>query len=314
MAHTMSDVDVSVVMGVYNGIATLEETLRGVLGQQDAPRMEFIVVDDGSSDGSGELLDTWAKRDARLRVIHQANTGLTRALIRGCGEARGEFIARQDCGDMSLPHRIGAQWRLLRAHPEVVLTACAVQFVGPGGERLYVSTRPGQVLHDGLGELDADRLKGPPHHGATMFRRSAYERAGGYRAYFAVAQDIDLWLRLRELGLCIGDAQVGYVARVEAGGISTRRRDDQLRMTRVAVDCARTRAAGRDDMPLLQQRPPAPVKPLHRDPRAEQARFLYFVGSCLRHTDPAAARRYFWQSFLARPLMLKSLVRAALGR
>jgi glycosyltransferase involved in cell wall biosynthesis len=308
----MNEVDVSVVMGVYNGIATLEETLRGVLSQQDAPRMEFIVVDDGSSDGSGELLDAWAARDARLRVIHQANTGLTRALIRGCSQARGEFIARQDCGDVSLPHRIAAQWRLMRSRPEVVLTACAVRFVGPRDESLYVASRDGEALHEGLAKLELRAVQGPPHHGATMFRRSAYERAGGYRAHFVVAQDIDLWLRLRELGQCTGDPQIGYVARIEAGSISARRRGDQFRMAQMAIDCARARRDGRDDAPLLQH-PPMPARAPRRDVRAEKARFLYFVGSCLRRTDPAAARRYFWQAFRARPLMLKSLLRAALG-
>lgn len=308
----MNDVDVSVVMGVYNGIATLEETLRGILEQEDAPRLEFIVVDDGSSDGSSELLDSWAQRDARLRVIHQANTGLTRALIRGCSEARGEFIARQDCGDVSLRHRIGAQWRFLRSHPDAVLTACAAQFIGPGGEPLYAVTRDGAALHEGLGELDPSGVQGPAHHGATMFRRTAYEQAGGYRAQFPVAQDIDLWLRLRELGRCLGEERIGYVARIEAGSISARRREDQFRMAQLAVDCARARRDGRDDAPLLQH-PPAPAKAARRDPRAESARFLYFVGSCLRHSNPAAARRYFWQAFRARPTMLKSLLRAALG-
>jgi hypothetical protein len=193
-----------------------------------------------------------------------------------------------------------------------VLTSCAAQFIGPRGEALFVVARPGQALHDGLGELDLHRIQGPPHHGATMYKRSAYQQAGGYRAYFTVAQDIDLWLRLRECGLCIGDAQIGYVARVEAGSISSRRRQDQFRMAQTALDCARERRAGRDDASLLS-RPHAPVEAPRRDPRAEQARFLYFVGSCLRGSDPAAARRYFWQAFRARPLMLKSLVRATFG-
>ena len=60
--------------------------------------LEFIVVNDGSTDKTGEILDDYARRDHRVRVIHQENTGLTRALIRGCDAARGEFIARQDAG------------------------------------------------------------------------------------------------------------------------------------------------------------------------------------------------------------------------
>jgi len=85
-------------MSVYNGGTALAATLDSVLAQEGVA-FEFIVVDDGSTDGSGALLDDHAQRDERLRVIHQDNRGLTRALIRGCAAARGPFIARQDAGD-----------------------------------------------------------------------------------------------------------------------------------------------------------------------------------------------------------------------
>jgi hypothetical protein len=200
----------------------------------------------------------------------------------------------------------------MRSHPQAVLTACAVQFVGPRGEPLFVAQRPGESLHDGLGKLDVARVQGPPHHGATMFVREAYERAGGYRPFFPVAQDIDLWLRLRELGTCVGDGQVGYVARIEAGSISARRRDDQLNFARVAIECARARRAGQDDTALLIA-PSTPIAESPLDPSVENAHFLYFVGSCLTKSDRAAARRYFWEAFRARPRMVKSLLRAAIG-
>jgi glycosyltransferase involved in cell wall biosynthesis len=309
----MSGVELSVVMSVFNGEAALEETLRSVLEQRGAPPFEFVVVDDGSTDGSGAILDAWAARDSRLRVIHQANTGLTRALIRGCSEAHGQFIARQDCGDVSLPDRLAQQWELMRSRPEVVLTACAVQYLGPRSEPLFTVRRTGAELHEGLGESVAARIHGPPHHGATMFARSAFEKAGGYRAFFVVAQDLDLWLRLREHGACFGSGDVGYVARLEAGSISARRRDDQLRFARIAVDCARARQAGRDDAQMLASVVETTGLPRRRHPREETARFLYFVGGCLARTDPAAARRYFWQAFRADPKLLKSLVRAMTG-
>ena len=75
--------DVSVVMSVYNGAAALRTTLDSVLAQDDCD-FEFVVVNDGSTDDSGSILDAYAARDLRLRVIHQANTGLTPAVIRGC--------------------------------------------------------------------------------------------------------------------------------------------------------------------------------------------------------------------------------------
>ena len=76
---------------------------------QEGVELEFIVVNDGSRDKSGEVLNEYAQGDSRLRIIHQENTGLTRALIRRCDAARGEFIARQDVGDISLPGRLKSE-------------------------------------------------------------------------------------------------------------------------------------------------------------------------------------------------------------
>ena len=306
----MNAPDVSVVMGVFNGAASLASTLDSVLEQQGC-NFEFIVVDDGSTDATPSLLDAAAARDARLRVIHQANTGLTRALVRGCGEARGDFIARQDCGDRSLPGRLQSQLRFLREHPGVVMTACAVRYVGPRDEPLYSISCEGPRLGQGLAVLDVRRVRGPPHHGAAMMARSAYLQAGGYRPSFVVAQDIDLWLRLWELGLCEGQDVVGYEARLEAASIGALRRNEQLRYAALAVECARRRRNGGDERELLAV--PVPVRPGTRagPSRLERARFLHFIGSCLHRTDPAAARDYYWRAFREHPFMVKSLVRMA---
>src|SRR5262245_3000266 len=95
--------DVSVVMSVYNGADRLHETIESILSQ-DGVSLELIIVNDGSTDGSEIVLDKYARREQRLRILHQGNQGLTRALIAGCAAARGEYIARQDAGgDISLP-------------------------------------------------------------------------------------------------------------------------------------------------------------------------------------------------------------------
>src|SRR6187455_3363395 len=99
---------VSVVMSVYNGAKCLRDSVQSVLAQEGVD-FEFIIVDDGSTDASGSLLSEFAESDSRVRVIHQHNRGLTRALIQGCAAARGPFIARQDCGDLSLPGRLAAE-------------------------------------------------------------------------------------------------------------------------------------------------------------------------------------------------------------
>jgi glycosyltransferase involved in cell wall biosynthesis len=299
-------------MSVFNGGASLPATVESILSQEGC-EFEFVVVNDGSTDQSGHWLDDRARQDRRLRVIHQRNTGLTRALIRGCAEARGEFIARQDCGDVSLPGRLQRQREILVSRPEVAMSGGAVRFVGPANESLFEVARPGESLHEGLAVLDLHRIEGPPHHGATMFRASAYRTVGGYRSDFVVAQDIDLWLRLCEIGLCIGDDAIVYQAKLEPGSISMRRRPEQFQLASLAIACAKLRRQGRNDAALLngQSLPPSTARTATR--AMDRARFYYFVASCLRKTDRNASRRYHWMAVREWPWFAKSWLRLVLG-
>src|SRR5262249_42598650 len=152
-------------------------------------------------DATGQLLLGYAARDPRVIVLQQENRGLTAALVRGCAIAQGEFIARQDAGgDISLPRRFGHQLSFLRSRSNAVMTACGTLMLDPEGEPLYEIRQHGDELHRGLLATSLARLRGPSQHGAVMFRKSAYERAGGYRTAFGVAQDLDLWTRMVEIG------------------------------------------------------------------------------------------------------------------
>ena len=97
----MSTPDISVVMSVYNNQASLHTTIESVLSQQGVS-FEFIIVNDGSNDGSLAIIESYVERDTRVRLISHNNIGLTKSLVVGCKQAKGRFIARQDCGDISL--------------------------------------------------------------------------------------------------------------------------------------------------------------------------------------------------------------------
>jgi glycosyltransferase involved in cell wall biosynthesis len=298
-------------MSVYNGARYLAETLDSVL-KQEFGDFEFIVVNDGSSDGSAAILDDYALRDGRLRIIHQENTGLTRALIRGCADARGEFIARQDAGDISLPGRLGHQHGFLLSHPEASMCCGSVRFVGPLHEPLYEIEKPMEQLDAGLRRLSVRDIQGPPHHGATLFRASAYRQAGGYRLPFFVAQDMDLWLRLTEIGKCLGIAEVMYEARLEMGSISSRRREEQLRLCAAAIACAEARRQGKDEGLILKSLDPGATLKSALG-RCERARFHYFIASCLRRNGVGAARSYYWRAVRENPFHGKALFRLLFG-
>jgi glycosyltransferase involved in cell wall biosynthesis len=170
---------VSVVLGVFEGAAVLDETLASIAAQTLGD-FECIAVDDGSTDPRvAALLADWVQRDGRFRVMRQQNQGLTRALIAGCAEARGAFIARIDVGDTMAPERLAAQAAVLERYPDCAFVAVQTQVHGPAWEPLYVNGGrgpwpvPGWILH---AERDAGFRGGIPHHGSVMMRRSAKPR------------------------------------------------------------------------------------------------------------------------------------------
>jgi glycosyltransferase involved in cell wall biosynthesis len=292
---------VSVVMSVYNGAQTLASTIESVLGQTGCD-FEFIIVNDGSTDASGKILDEYASKDKRLRVIHQENTGLTRALIVGCSAARGEFIARQDCGDWSLPQRLSLQSAMLSARDELIAISCNAQFYGEKGDFLF-STE--MVDSDLCLQVKPDvkpaGFTGPPHHGSVMFRRSTYELVGGYRLEFYFAQDLDLWVRLVEHGEFAVLPEALYRASLAASAISGAHRPEQERLAQLICDAARMRAAGTPEHAVLELA--ARVRPNKTIRKAtREASGNYFIGSMLGRRDPKAALPYFRSALRGNPL------------
>jgi glycosyltransferase involved in cell wall biosynthesis len=302
----MAAPDVSVVMSVFNDAAALPATLESVLNQQ-ACTLEFIVLNDGSTDASGQILDDWARRDSRLQVIHQSNTGLTRALIRGCGQARGEFIARQDAGDISLPGRLASQLRCLREHAGCVAVSCHTDFIGPKSERLYRARLDGEALHRGLTGLEGD-LRGPTHHGSVMMRADAYRLAGGYRSAFYFAQDLDLWTRLVAHGRFTVVDDVLYQARLLPGAISGTHSAEQRQLASVIAHLAAARRAGKDEAGLLEEAALV-TRGTGQNAGLRLAQGNYFIGTCLRKTASGDARAYFEEALRHDPWHWRARVR-----
>src|SRR5437867_5435169 len=109
---------VTVLLPVRNGAAHLHQSLDSILSQTFSD-LEMLVINDGSEDETPEILQTYAERDRRIRVVHQESAGLVKTLNRGLAEARTELVARQDADDLSEPTRIEKQVAYLQGHPEV---------------------------------------------------------------------------------------------------------------------------------------------------------------------------------------------------
>jgi glycosyltransferase involved in cell wall biosynthesis len=304
--------DVSVVMSVYNGAEHLRETLDSIMAQEGVS-FELVVVDDGSTDQSAKILEEYASRDERVRVFQQENQGLTRSLIRGCSEARGKYIARQDAGDVSLTDRLVKQVNCFVANVDAALVSCGTRFMGPNREHLYdVSPEPSAATTRLL-SLDLNEIRGPSHHGSALFSKELYNRVGGYRSSFYFAQDLDLWIRLVENGTHIILPEILYQSLVDVVSMSGLYRKEQIQTAKVILDCARRRRDGLSETPALERvgaiGPPAKR---YSDRRA-RARSLYFIGVCLKERKNPKAPDYFKRALREYPLHVKSAARLLLG-
>lgn len=246
----MTSPEISVVMSVYNGARYLRSSIDSILNQ-DGVDFEFIIVNDGSTDESPGVLNEYAVRDSRIRLYHQENQGLTKALVRGCGEARGRYIARQDNGDLSLPDRLKLQRDILANQPEVVFTVGWVRQV------LNDGTEVGNIqLSSDVSKLTRclrENMVGVPAHGCVMFRRDIYLRIGGYRKEFYYAQDCDIWLRFAEQGAISCVQEYVYDLNISVGGISTHRQKLQQAFCRVAQHAYQERMKGKSDAKWMEQ-------------------------------------------------------------
>src|SRR5687768_1555420 len=110
---------ISVVMPVYNGERFVSQAVDSVLGQTFRD-FEFLIVDDGSTDHTPEILRAFERRDGRVRVIQNNHGGISSALTRGIDESRREWVARIDADDIALPDRFEKQMRTAAANPKVV--------------------------------------------------------------------------------------------------------------------------------------------------------------------------------------------------
>lgn len=182
---------VSVLLAVHNGGPLLDEAIYSILAQT-LTDFELLVIDDGSTDDSYHRAAAF--NDPRIRILrNETNIGLTRSLNRGLAEARGEYVARQDADDISLPNRLAAQVQFLRANHDVVLVGTGAVRINPKGARIGTNDMPS--THEAI--RWASLVDNPFLHTSVMFRRAVVQQErGGYNEEFVVCQDYDLWNRL----------------------------------------------------------------------------------------------------------------------
>lgn len=188
---------ISVVMSVYNGSLYLRESIESILNQTFTD-FEFIIINDCSTDNTWEILTEYAEKDQRIKLFNnQENIGLTKSLNKGLNLSQGEYIARQDADDLSLPQRFEKQVAVLNEHPEVALASCDIEIIDSQGNFIEKFQR---ACEPDLVEwylLFYNRLAG---HSQVMFRRELVITLEGYCESYRYSQDYELWCRIVKVG------------------------------------------------------------------------------------------------------------------
>lgn len=182
---------ISVIMPVHNGEDYLTTAIDSVLNQSYS-ELELIVVNDGSTDQTSDILKSYT--DPRLKILDVEKSGLVEALNHGLNLAKGSYIARMDADDICEPDRLEKQASWLKNNADIGIVCSDINKINSRGEIIGKETYSGlnsEILREAL--LYKRRIK-PVIHPSIMMRREVYEKVGGYRNYHN-AEDHDLWLR-----------------------------------------------------------------------------------------------------------------------
>jgi glycosyltransferase involved in cell wall biosynthesis len=253
---------VSVLMPVYNGDRYLDEAVKSILSQTFED-FEFLITDDGSTDRSRQILESYAAQDQRIRLVSRENKGLIQTLNEMLEQARGEFLARMDADDVALPDRLAQQMEFLRQHPAVVCLGGALELIDPQGRTVMTVSLPEQ--ND---EIQRELLMGHTviSHPCAMIRRTALVSIGGYDEAMLTVEDLDMLLRLGEAGSLANLPSTVLKYRFHTNSVSAKNIVFQNAMAEKACQQAwqRRGIAGHYDDPKPWYRPsPDPVSQQH---------------------------------------------------
>lgn len=281
---------ISVCMPVYNAKRYVAEAIESIVSQTFRD-FEFLIIDDGSTDGSLAILKRYAEQDSRIRLWSGPNAGYVPRLNEMLALSRGPLIARMDADDVSLPERFAQQVEFLRSHPEVDVVGGSQECIDSRGYPLAVWHPP--ASHDEIQEC-ALTGSGTISHPTVMMRRKAVLAVGGYREEMMPAEDYDLWLRMGECGQLANLPDIVLRYRMHDASVSATLQRRQLGQMQAAVNDA----CERRGLPVRDLQIPA-WRPVDRESRTEY--WMAHGWRAFERRDVAAAIHFGSYAIAANP-------------
>jgi glycosyltransferase involved in cell wall biosynthesis len=232
---------VSAIIPVFNGERYLREAMESALSQ-DYPNLEVIVIDDGSTDGSAQIAQSYVTAEGHpLRYCHQQNAGLSAAQNAGVRESSGEYIAFLDCDDIWTPGKIRLQIEAFAHEPELDMVFGLVeQFISP------------ELVRGETGAMKQEAEVMPGYSTGTLLaRRDVFQRAGMFSSEFRLGEFLDWYARASDAGL--RSTMLNSILlrrRIHKNNMGVRDRDkraDYLRVFKASLDRRRQAQAGAQD-------------------------------------------------------------------
>ena len=187
---------ISVIMPAYNAAAFIGEAIESVLNQT-FPDWELIVIDDGSSDDTVDIVEAYISKDSRVRLIRNEHGGISKARNAGIQAARYPWIAILDSDDIAVPERLEKLVAAAEADPEVIIWGCDLHQINSNNE-VIGTIQTGPTSKEEFFALD--RTKTHIAIQNAMFRRDIALRVGGYNEQMVAGVESELWDRMTEYG------------------------------------------------------------------------------------------------------------------
>jgi glycosyltransferase involved in cell wall biosynthesis len=289
--------DISVVLCIYNGEKYLNQAIDSILGQ-DFQNFELLLIDDGSTDSSLDIIRQYAILDNRCKIFTGPNQGLIGSRNMGVVQANADIIALMDADDICLPHRFSTQLQYLQAHPNCVAVGSQVLLVDP--ENQPIAPFLIGTSHQEIYEANMGGRGGAIINPSAMIRKSAFVHVGMHSEKFLHAEDIDMFLRLGEVGKLanIPEVLLRYRQHMSSIGYQYAQTQQASAIKAVQAACKRQGVQCVIDVQTVES-------------QKEQASlgdvFTKWAWWALGAGNIETARKYGWRALLSRPLKTSNI-------